>query len=362
MPETRAPNGIEAATAARLRYVSDDAPGITRRRAGKGFSYRDIEGETVRDAKVRERIEKLAIPPAWTDVWICTSPSGHIQATGRDDRERKQYLYHERWREIRDAHKYDRLVTFAAVLPAIRERTDSDLRLRGLPREKVLAGVVRLLEATLIRIGNQEYARVNESFGLTTLRSKHVDLKGSRIDFQFTGKGGKEHQVNITDRRLAQLVKQCLEIPGWEVFRYFDDDGERHLIESNDVNQYLQEISGESLTAKDFRTWGGTLIGARELASQPAPASDKEATVTINAAIECIATRLGNTPAICRKCYVHPAIFDAYRDGGLQKAFAAASAAGGQADPHALDPEETAMLGILKKRPVLERIASLKTA
>lgn len=346
-------NGPEAAKAARLRYVSDERPGITRRRAGRGFSYRDLAGETIRDGKVRQRIEQLAIPPAWTEVWICPNPAGHIQATGRDDRGRKQYIYHERWRELRDAHKYDRLVDFASVLPAIRERTDHDLGMRGLPREKVLAGVVRLLEATLIRVGNQEYARVNQSFGLTTLRSKHVDLDGSTISFQFSGKGGIDQEVDVTDRRLARLVKQCLEIPGYEVFRYLDADGERHLVESDDVNEYLQEISGEELTAKDYRTWGGTLAGARELAAYPAPEDEREGAQTVNDVIKSVAQLLGNTPTICRKCYVHPAVIEAYQDGSLQRAFSAPGRPLARNGGYDLDPEERATLKVIKARPAI---------
>lgn len=349
-------NGPETAKAARLRYVSDERPGITRRRAGRGFSYRDPDGETIRDGKVRARIEQLAIPPAWTDVWICPNPAGHIQATGRDDRGRKQYIYHERWREVRDAHKYDHLVDFAAVLPVIRERTDHDLRMRGLPREKVLAGVVRLLEATLIRVGNQEYARVNQSFGLTTLRAKHVDLEGNTISFQFSGKGGIEQDIDVTDQRLARLVKQCLEIPGYEVFRYLDDDGERHLVESDDVNAYLQEISGEELTAKDYRTWGGTLAGARELAGHPRPEDERAGAQTVNDVIKSVAEMLGNTPTICRKCYVHPAIIEAYHDGNLQRAFNGSGHQSASNSSYELAPDELATLKIIKARPAIELI------
>lgn len=356
MASTQQTDSKPDAASARLRYVSDERPGVTRRRAGTGFSYKDPDGETIRDQKVRDRIEALAIPPAWTDVWICPSPTGHIQATGRDDRDRKQYIYHERWRAVRDANKFDHLVSFAETLPAIRERTDNDLRKRGLPREKVLAGVVRLLEATLIRVGNQEYARVNQSFGLTTLRAKHVDLEGSSVHFHFNGKGGKDQDVDMHDRRLANLVKACLELPGYEVFRYLDDEGNRRLVESNDVNDYLHEISGETLTSKDFRTWGGTLIGARELAGHPAPSSDRETTRTVNEVIETVAERLGNTPSVCRKCYVHPAILEAYGDGSLQKAFDTFTGKNGEQAKHNLDPDERATLAVLKRHPAIELI------
>ncbi|CAN5602138.1 DNA topoisomerase IB [soil metagenome] len=347
--------GADAATA-NLHYVSDDQSGITRHGAGTGFSYRKPDGETIRDPAVRERIEQLAIPPAWTDVWICPSPDGHIQATGRDDRDRKQYIYHEHWRAVRDANKFDRLVAFAEVLPVVREHTDCDLRKRGLPREKVLAGVVRLLEKTLIRVGNQEYAKVNQSFGLTTLRSKHVDLEGSHIHFHFNGKGGKDQDIDVRDRRLASLVKKCLEIPGYEVFRYVDDDGRRRLVESTDVNEYLREVSGKPLTSKDFRTWGGTLIGARELARRPEPSSDRETTATITEVIETVAEHLGNTPAVCRKCYVHPAILDAYQDGSLQAAFESIQSGAGNSTKFDLEADEKATLSILKKRPAIKLV------
>ncbi|MEZ4570433.1 MAG: hypothetical protein R2849_08930 [Thermomicrobiales bacterium] len=348
----------EIADAANLRYVSDDEPGFTRRRAGRGFSYKHPDGSTVRDSAIRERIEELAIPPAWTDVWICRTDSGHIQATGRDDRDRKQYIYHERWRELRDAHKYDNLVIFAESLPAIRERTDHDLRKHGLPREKLLAGVVRLLEATLIRIGNQEYAKVNKSFGLTTLRAKHVEVEGTRIHFHFNGKGGKEHDIELADRRLARLVERCVEIPGYEIFRYLDEDETPHTIESADVNAYLRDITGEDLTAKDFRTWGGTLLGAEELASKPAPETEKEAAATINEAIKIVAARLGNTPTICRKCYVHPGILDAYQDGALQKAFSKSSNGSSARNEYALTANELATLSIVRDRPAIDLTGS----
>ena len=356
MASTQQTDARPDAASAGLRYVSDERPGITRRRAGTGFSYKNPDGETIRDPKVRERIEGLAIPPAWTDVWVCPSATGHIQATGRDDRDREQYIYHERWRAIRDANKFDHLVDFAETLPAIRERTDSDLRKRGLTREKVLAGVVWLLEATLIRVGNQEYARVNQSFGLTTMRAKHVELDGSQINFHFNGKGGIGQDIDVQDRRLANLVKKCLELPGYEVFRYLDEEGNRRLVESTDVNDYLHEISGKRLTSKDFRTWGGTLIGARELAGKPAPSTKREATKTVNDAVETVAGHLGNTPAVCRKCYVHPAILEAYQGGRLQAAFEHETRKNRSTTKHGLDADERATLSILKAHPAIEII------
>lgn len=356
MASTQQTDAKPDAASAGLRYVSDERPGITRRRAGKGFSYKDPDGKTIRDQKLRERIEALAIPPAWTDVWICPSTTGHIQATGRDDRDRKQYIYHERWRAVRDANKFDHLIPFAETLPAIREHTDNDLRKRGLPREKVLAGVVRLLEASLIRVGNQEYARANQSFGLTTLRAKHVELDGNQVHFHFNGKGGIDQDIDVQDRRLANLVKQCLEIPGYEVFRYLDDEGNRRLVESTDVNDYLHEVSGQTLTSKDFRTWGGTLIGARELAGKPVPSTKREVTGTINEVIESVAEHLGNTPTVCRKCYVHPAVLEAYQAGSLQVAFENETRKGGNASKYDLDADERATLNVLKAHPAIELI------
>src|SRR2546422_7617908 len=256
---------IESARAAGLRYVSDLSSGIRRRRAGKGFRYSNGEGRGIRDSVTIRRIKGLAIPPAWTDVWICPDPRGHLQATGRDARRRKQYRYHSRWREVRDAVKYDRMLAFAAALPKIREQTDRDLERPGMPREKVLATVVRLLEETRIRVGNEEYRKENGSFGLTTLRNRHVDVIGSGVRFTFRGKSGKHHQVELQDRRLARIIKRFLEIPGQELFQYLDENGEPRAIESADVNDYLREVSGEDFTAKDFRTWAGTILAARFL-------------------------------------------------------------------------------------------------
>jgi DNA topoisomerase-1 len=256
----------QSARAAGLRYVTDRAPGISRRRSGKGFAYRAPDGRTLRDAAARRRIQTLAVPPAWTDVWICPDPSGHLQATGRDARGRKQYRYHPQWREVRDETKFGRLVAFAEGLPALRRRVQEDLARPGLPREKVLAAVVRLLGTTLLRVGNEEYARANQSFGLTTLRDRHAAVEGATVRFCFRGKSGKEVRVDIQDRRLARVVKRCRELPGQELFQYVDDDGQQQSVGSGDVNAYLREVTGEELSAKDFRTWGGTVLALGALA------------------------------------------------------------------------------------------------
>lgn len=332
-----------------LRYMPDDRPGIRRRRAGTGFSYIGPDGETIREARVRERIASIAIPPAWTDVWISPSPNGHIQATGRDAKGRKQYRYHPRWREVRDEDKYERMIAFAEALPGIRERTNQDLALRGLPREKVLAAVVQLLDRTLIRVGNQEYAKENDSYGLTTIRKRHVDLNGSEIQFQFRGKSGQEHEVDIRDRRLANIVRKCLEIPGYELFKYIDEDGNRQDVESAHVNEYLREITGQDFTAKDFRTWAGTVLAAQALREFEEFDSEAAARSNVVQAIERVAKRLGNTPAICRKCYVHPAILDSYLDGSLIDALRKQAEAELTESLSDLEPEEAAVLVLLRE-------------
>ncbi len=311
---------VKAAADAGLRWICDDAPGIRRVRAGKGFRYVDADGKAVRDAKTLERIKKLAIPPAWRDVWICASPNGHVQATGRDARARKQYRYHERWREKRDETKYDKMVLFGLALPKIRARVDADLALPGLPREKVLATVVRLLERTNIRVGNEEYARANKSFGLTTLRDHHVDVDGAELRFEFRGKSGKKHRVAIEDRRLARIIRRCQDLPGHELFQYVDDDGVLHPIDSSDVNEYLKSITHQDITAKDFRTWNGTVLAADALreALRSGPRGRSKRVVT--RCIDRVAQRLGNTKAVCKKCYVHPAVIASYLDGSLGRA------------------------------------------
>jgi DNA topoisomerase-1 len=306
----------EAARAASLRYVSDGTPGISRRRSGTGFSYRSPDGATVRDKATLRRIRSLVIPPAWKDVWISTDADGHLQATGRDQRGRKQYRYHPRWHDVRGETKYGRMMLFGHALPCLRQRLEDDLRRPGLPRDKVLAIVVRLLETTLIRVGNEEYARTNKSFGLTTLQDRHVEIDGSSIHFRFRGKGGKDHEISLRDPRLAKLVKRCRDLPGQDLFQYLGDDGERRAISSGDVNEYLRSICGSDFTAKDFRTWAGTLIAARGLAAE-AYATDAAAKSAAVDAAKVVAKSLGNTVAVCRKSYIHPSVLDAYQDRAL---------------------------------------------
>src|SRR6266513_1992396 len=313
--EVASDEAVAAAEEAGLQYVSDERPGYRRRLNGKDFKYLDTEGKRIRDEQRVLRIKRLAIPPAWTDVWICPSPTGHIQATGRDARQRKQYRYHDRWREIRDENKFGRLADFAKALPQIRKRVDHDIKLPGLPREKVLATVVRLLERTFIRIGNDEYARENKSFGLTTIKDRHVTLKGAHLRFRFRGKSGRQHEVDVTDRRIAKIVAKCQDLPGQDLFQYVDDDGEVQDVTSQDVNDYLRDITGRNFTAKDFRTWGGTVLTAVGLNAQGKFETKKQAKANIKTAIGAVAELLGNTPAICRKCYVHPAVVEAYLNG-----------------------------------------------
>jgi len=313
-------DGRASARAAGLRYSTDSRPGITRRRAGRGFGYRTADGETIRDHAVLGRIRRLAIPPAWTDVWICADPAGHLQATGRDARGRKQYRYHARWRSGRDDAKFERLIDFARVLPRIRKRCDADLARRGLDREKVLAAVVRLLELTLIRVGNDEYARLNRSFGLTTLERRHARVEGTSIRFRFRGKSGQRHEVGIRDRRLAAIVRRCQDLPGQDLFQYVDDDGATHDVVSDDVNDYLREISGADVTAKDFRTWAGTVLAYRALRALAPGEDERAARHNVVEAVRLTAGRLGNTPAVARNSYVHPAILEAYLDGKIRGA------------------------------------------
>jgi DNA topoisomerase I len=310
-----------AADEADLYYVTDEIPGLTRRRRGKGFSYHAPDGSTITDPGERARIEAIVIPPAWTDVWICPIPDGHILASGRDDRGRKQYRYHPRWREVRDTDKYDRLAAFGAMLPDLRRHLDGDLRRRGLPREKVLALVVQLLDETLIRVGNDTYAEANESFGLTTLRPDHVEVSSTTIEFDFVGKGGVERQLAVRDPRLARIVRQCHELRGQDLFSYRDEDGEVVNVGSSHVNAYLREIAGAEVTAKHFRTWGGTVTAAETLLEVAPPETDRDADANVLAAIDAAADTLGNTRAVCRSCYVHPAVPDAYRDGRLHEAW-----------------------------------------
>jgi DNA topoisomerase-1 len=342
-------NPIKAANVVGLRYVTDNAPGIRREKSGDDFLYRSVSGKIVRAPATLNRIQRLAIPPAWTDVWICRDANGHLQATGRDVRGRKQHRYHSHWREVRDDAKYGRLILFARALPKIRQRVSRDLKLSGLPRNRVLATIVRLLETSLIRVGNDEYARHNESFGLTTMRDRHVQVNGSALQFHFRGKGGKQHSVDIRDQRLAKIVKSCQELPGQELFQYVDDDGKRQDVKSSDVNDYLREVSGEDFTAKDFRTWAGTVLAAMALQEFSQFDSEAQAKKNVGQAIESVAKSLGNTPAICRKCYVHPEILNAYMSNELLETLKARAESKLSKSLKRLRPEEAAVLAFLQK-------------
>jgi DNA topoisomerase I len=306
-----------AARAAGLRYVTDTTPGVRRRRAGKNFGYVGVDGRPIREAEELRRISALAIPPAWSDVWICPFANGHLQATGRDSKGRKQYRYHTEWRAVRDETKYTRMITFAQRLPHLRRQVGRHLARAGLPREKVLATVVRLLDTTYIRVGNEEYVRTNQSFGLTTMRDQHVDISGTTLRFNFRGKSGKYHAITLSDRRLATIVRRCQDLPGSELFQYLDNAGQCQTIDSADVNAYIREVSGQDCTAKDFRTWAGTILAAVALRACGASTSQAQAKKHIGKALTLVAGRLGNTVAVCRKCYVHPAVFEGYLDGSL---------------------------------------------
>ena len=317
-PRNGASDELRVAREAGLSYVTDARPGIKRVGEPGQFRYLDPAGKTVRERAVLDRIRSLVIPPAWTEVWICLSANGHLQATGRDARGRKQYRYHPRWRATRDANKFDQMKEFVHALPVIRKKVRHHLRLHGLPREKILAAIVRLLETTLIRIGNEKYARENGSYGLTTMRNRHVRIRGQRLQFDFRGKSGQQHHIELNDASLAAIVRRCRELPGYELFQYLDEQGERHIVTSTDVNEYLSSISaGGAYTAKDFRTWAGTVLAALALQGQEPPAAESHAKKNISDAVRAVALRLGNTPAICRKCYVHPGVIEAYRQGQL---------------------------------------------
>ena len=335
----------ESAEAAGLRYVTDASAGWTRRRAGKGFIFYDATGMVIRDPDQIRRARSLVIPPAWTDVWICPRPDGHIQATGRDAKGRKQYRYHPKWREVRDENKYSRLISFGESLPVIRNHIETDLSRSGLPREKVLATVVQLLEKALIRIGNEEYARQNGSYGLTTLRSNHVRVAGSTLEFVFTGKAGKKHRIAVQDRRLARIVKRCQELPGQELFQYQDQEGEYQAVGSAEVNFYLREITGVDFSAKDFRTWAGSVHAMNALLVVGARSTEAKKKRAINEAIQMVAEQLGNTLAVCRSCYIHPEILEAYRDQSLF-----ANGPSRYKSIRGLSREENAMLKLLKRR------------
>jgi DNA topoisomerase I len=353
-PINIATDPAESAKAAGLRYVSDAKPGIRRKRQGKGFRYVAPDGTAMHDPEVMERIRSLAIPPAWTNVWICSNPNGHLQATGRDARGRKQSRYHPRWREVRDETKYHRMLLFGAALPAIRKRVEQDLALPGLPREKVLAAIVRLLETTFIRVGNPEYARENGSFGLTTFRNKHVAVKGATVTFDFKGKSGIEHSIDLRDRRLAAIIKRCQDLPGYELFQYIDPDGTRHSIDASDVNEYLRQITNEDFTAKDFRTWAGTVLACAMLREFEPAETQSQAKKNVVEAIKRVANRLGNTPSVCRKCYVHPAVLESYMGGALlqsaKKDVTHEVEREIEKDMHALRDEERDLLKMLEQK------------
>jgi DNA topoisomerase-1 len=344
-----------AAKAARLRYVSDMLPGIRRVKGRGGFRYIGPDDKPVRDDKTLSRIQSLGIPPAYTEVWICPIPNGHIQATGRDAKGRKQYRYHPRWRAVRDETKYDRMLAFSEALPGLRARVLEDLSRPGLPREKVLATAIRLLETTRIRVGNDEYARQNDSYGLTTLKNDHVDVKGTTIHFHFRGKSGKNHEIDIRDSRAARVLRKCQELPGQDLFEYVDtEDGAVRRITSEDVNEYLRATTGETFTAKDFRTWAGTIEAARVLLACDPCESDTERRSTVSQAVKEVAALLGNTPAVCRKCYIHPAVLDAFLDGTLHGALPLHDAPDSDSktvtpvDAVALSSEEAALVKFLK--------------
>jgi DNA topoisomerase I len=344
---------VASAKSAGLRYVTDASPGIRRKKVATRMVYLDPDGKIIRDAETLGRIKSLAIPPAWREVWICPIAHGHVQATGLDAKGRKQYRYHPRWREVRDETKYDRMLVFARVLPKIRRRVERDLARPGLPREKILATVVRLLETTLIRVGNEEYVRQNDSFGLTTMRDRHVDVSGASLKFEFRGKSGIAHAIDLTDRRLAKIVKQSQDLPGYELFQYIDEQGGRHSIDASDVNAYLKEIAGEEFTAKDFRTWAGTVLAARALQEFQAFDSKAQAKRNVVQAIESVAKRLGNTKAVCRKCYIHPDVINLYMEGSLLQTLTRRVKKELTRSLHDLPAEEAAVLALLQQR--LER-------
>lgn len=341
---------VAAAQAAKLRYVSDDMPGITRHKARDGFDYRLPDGALIGDIDTLKRIRSLAVPPAWTAVWICLYANGHIQATGRDARGRKQYRYHPRWREVRDESKYGKMLVFSRALPLIRARIDTDLKRHGLPRERVLATVVRLMELTLFRVGNAEYAKANKHFGLTTLRDRHVAIEGEHIHLSFRGKSGVRNDGDINDRRLARIVKQCRDLPGYELFQYLDENGNRQPIASHDVNEYLREITGEDITAKDFRTWAGTNLAALALQEYELFDTEAKRRRAVVRAVEAVAKHLGNTPAVCRRCYIHPAIFDGYVDGTLLAALEQKTRSHLAENIEGMSAEEAAVTAFLRLR------------
>jgi DNA topoisomerase-1 len=348
----------EAARAAGLRYLSDTRPGIRREAAGDGFRYVAPDGTIIEDEATLARIKALAIPPAYTDVWISPLANSHLQATGHDAKGRKQYRYHPKWRAFRDENKYDRMMAFGAALPRIRERVARDLARPGLPREKVLATIVRLLETTFIRVGNEQYAQENQHYGLTTLHNEHVEVAGTTLQFHFVGKSGKAHQITLHDRRLARIVARLRDLPGEELFEYQGPDGQPHKISSDDVNAYLHEIAGDEFTAKDFRTWAGTVLAALALQELEAFDSQTQAKKNVMAAIKSVAERLGNTPAVCRKCYVHPEVLASYLDGSMAEGLKQVAEQELADDLHTLRPEEAAVMALLQQRLAREAVTA----
>jgi DNA topoisomerase-1 len=344
---------------ARLRYVTDGRPGIRRLKSGTGFRYVGVNGQTIRRPEILARIRALAIPPAWTDVWICPDPRGHLQATGRDAKRRKQYRYHPDWRATRDETKFDRMQVFARALPILRRRTRADLARPGLPRNKVLAAIVQLLERSLIRVGNEEYVKQNQSFGLTTLRNRHVKVRGGTLQFQFRGKSGKRHTIDVNDWRLAQVVKQCRDLPGHELFQYVDEQGKRQRIGSGDINSYVREVTGQEYTSKDFRTWWGTVLAVTALRELQPGGTKTQCEKNVLVAVEAVAGLLGNTRAVCRKSYVHPGVIDSYVDGSLRKILERRSKAAAKAVA-GLRGDEVALLTVLKH--LQNRESSKRTA
>jgi DNA topoisomerase I len=349
---------VESARAVGLRYVTDEIPGFGRKKKGKYFDYLDEKGRRLTSPAHLARIKSLVIPPAWKEVWICPFENGHLQATGRDARGRKQHRYHPRWREVRDETKYVRMIAFAKSLPRIRKKIQQDLKLPGLPKNKVLATIVKLLEVSLIRVGNEEYARDNKSYGLTTLQDRHAKIRGGKVKFKFRGKSGKDHDIDIEDRNLARIVKSCQDLPGQDLFQYFDETGKQQDVKSDDVNEYLRAIVGEEFTAKDFRTWAGTVLAAMALQEFEKVGNQRQARKNILRAIEAVSERLGNTPSVCRKCYVHPAVLDSYMDGTLLETLQKRAQAEVRALRH-MRPEEGLVLGLLQQRLALEKSGGL---
>jgi DNA topoisomerase-1 len=350
--QTTIPDPKQSARDASLKYVDDSHPGYTRRRSGKGFVYLRPDGHVVRNPKVLRRIRSLVIPPAWTDVWICLDENGHIQATGHDARGRKQYRYHERWRTVRDETKYERMLEFGRALGKIRARVRRDLRLDGLPREKVLAAVVRLMDQTAIRIGNEQYARENKSFGLTTMEDRHVKVAGDSIQFRFTGKSGKAHAIETNDARLARIVRRCRDLPGQRLFQYVDGDGNPQAVTSNDVNDYLRAATGADFTAKDFRTWVGTLCAAAAIGGTELPATQTAIKRGLVEIVKTVAEQLGNTVAVCRKCYIHPRVLEAFSDATLRAKLVVTAKAPSASGTRALKQLEVRLLCLLRMKVV----------